>query len=56
MPCDDSTAEHDNFIIKDFPNSVRTTMMYKLTEKKDILEEEHPSIIGIHNMNEILKS
>jgi hypothetical protein len=30
--------------------------MYKLPEKKDVLEEEHPSIIGIHKMNEMLKA
>ena len=56
MSCDDSTAKHDNFTIKDFPDSVRTTMMYKLPEKKDVLEEEHPSIITIHKMNEMLKA
>ena len=53
---DDSTAEHDNSMKKDYPYSVRTTMVYKLPEKKDVLNEEEPSIIGIHEMNEIFRA
>ena len=47
ISCDNSTAEHDNFQHKDYPNLVRTTMMYKLPGQKDVLDEENPSIIGI---------
>ena len=56
IACDDSTAEHDNFLNKDFPYSVRTTLMYKLPEKKEVLDDEHPSIIGINKMNDMLKA
>ena len=56
IACDESTAEHDNFLNKDFPYSVRTTLMYKLPEKKEVLDDEHPSIIGINKMNDMLKA
>ena len=56
ISCDNSTAEHDNFQHKDYPNLVRTTMMYKLPGQKDVLDEENPSIIGIKKMNEMLKA
>ena len=53
---DDSTAEHDNFRLKDFPNSVRTTVMYKLPSKKDVMDEEDPIILGIQKINSMLKA
>ena len=56
ISCDDSTAEHDNFQNKDFPHSIRTTLMYKLPEKREVLDDEHPSIMGIHKMNDMLKA
>ena len=53
---DAATAEHDNFQNKDFPHSIRTTLMYKLPDKKELLDDESPAIIGIQKMNEMLKA
>ena len=51
-----STAEHENFLNKGFSYSVCANLMHKLLEKKEVLYGEHPSIIRIHKMNDMLKA
>ena len=51
-----STTEHNNLHIDDYFNSVRLTVMYKLPEKKEIIDEDNPVTLGIQKINAMLKA
>ena len=53
---DDSTVEKDNFSVSEFPNSVRTTMMYKMPTKTGDFTDEDGPLFSIRKMNQMVKA
>ena len=56
IPDDDSTVENANSTLSEFPNSVRTTMMYKLPPKTGDITEEDCPLLSIKKMNQMIKA
>ena len=56
LPDDVSTVAKDNFTVTDYPNNIRTTMMYKLPPKSGDLSEEDAPILSIQKMNQMIKA
>ena len=53
---DDSTVGQNNFTVTEYPNNIRTTMMYKLPPKSGDITEEDAPIFSIKKMNQMIKA
>ena len=53
---DDMTVGKDNFSVTEYPNSIRTTMMYKLPAKSGDITEEDAPFLSIRKMNQMIKA
>ena len=56
LPDDDSTVANDNCAVSEYPNNIRTTMMYKLPSKSGDISEEDAPFLSIQKMNQMIKA